>query len=183
VIRIELRPWQRPSRAAWLATVVAIAVLGLWMAADDDGYLRILDDASLAFHEAGHILFGLFGDTLALYGGTLGQLVFPAVAAAVFFVRREPASLALAAAWAGQNLVNIARYCADARARELPLVGGGEHDWHHILTRWHALGSDQGVAAVFRWSGWLLLIAAAGWLAWRWRPGAPDDDPAGARQQ
>jgi hypothetical protein len=67
----------------------------------------------------------------------------------------------------GQNLVNIARYAADARAQELPLVGGGEHDWFHILTRWHAVDADHRVASVFRTTGWLLVLGAGAWLAWR----------------
>jgi hypothetical protein len=177
VIRVELPPWRPPSPGARWGALVAIGLLALWMASDDDGYLRVLDDANLAFHEAGHLFFGALGETLGLYGGTLGQLVFPAVAAATFFVvRREPASLALAGAWLGQNLTNIARYAADARTQALPLVGGGEHDWTNILGRWDALGADQAVAAVFRISGWLIVLAAAAWLALRWRP-RPDELP------
>jgi hypothetical protein len=178
VIRVELPPWRPPSAGTRWGTLAAIALLALWMAVDDDGYLRVLDDANLAFHEAGHLVYGVLGETLALYGGTLGQLTFPLVAAAIFFVRREPASLALAAAWLGENLTNVARYAADARTQALPLVGGGEHDWTHILGRWNALTSDQTVAAVFRTSGWLLVLGAAAWLAVRWRPRADAADPA-----
>jgi hypothetical protein len=172
-IRVELPPWQAPSRAGAIAALIALGLLALWMATDDDGYLRVLDDANLAFHEAGHLVYGVLGDTAALYGGTLGQLSFPAVATAIFFVRREPASVALALGWFGQNLVNIARYADDARAQELPLVGGGEHDWFHILVRWHALSSDHAVASMFRISGWLIVLAATVWLAWRWRARLP----------
>ena len=168
-IRVELPPWQAPSRAAAIGALVALGLLGLWMAVDDDGYLRVLDDANLAFHEAGHLVYGVFGEGAALYGGTLGQLTFPAVAAAIFFVRREPASVALALGWLGENLVNIARYADDARAQALPLAGGGEHDWFHILVRWHALSSDHAVASVLRIGGWLIVVGATGWLAWRWR--------------
>jgi hypothetical protein len=174
VIRVELAPWRPPSPGARWGALVAIGLLTWWMASDDDGYLRVVDDANLAFHEAGHMFFGVLGEALGLYGGTLGQLVFPTVAAATFWlVRREPASLALAAAWFGQNLTNIARYAADARTQALPLVGGGEHDWTHILGRWDAISSDQSVAAVFRISGWLIVLAAAAWLAIRWRPSQP----------
>jgi hypothetical protein len=177
VIRVELAPWRPPSSGARRGALVAIGLLALWMASDDDGYLRILDDANLAFHEAGHLFFGVLGEALGLYGGTLGQLVFPTVAAAAFWlVRREPASLALAAAWFGQNLTNIARYAADARTQALPLVGGGEHDWTNILGRWDALAADQTLAAVFRVAGWLIVIGAAVWLAIRWRP-RPEPPP------
>jgi len=163
-----------------IATLVALGLLALWIARDDDGYLRILDDANLAFHEAGHLFYGLFGSALALYGGTLGQLTFPAIAAGTFFVRREPASYALALAWIGQNLINIARYANDARAQALPLVGGGEHDWFHILSRWHALSADHTVAATFRLAGWGFLLGAAAWLSYRWRHPIDPEAAAGS---
>ena len=165
-------PWRPVPRSHTIAALIGLGLLALWMAVDDDAYLRPLDDANLAFHEAGHHIYGLFGSTLALYGGTLGQLTFPAVAAATFFWRREPIGTAVGLAWLGQNCGNIARYAADARAQALPLVGGGEHDWFHILSRWHALGADHTVAAAFRLIGWALVLGAAAWLAWPLRPGA-----------
>jgi hypothetical protein len=177
-IRVDLPPWHPVTRGAAIGTLVALGLLALWMATDDDGYLRIIDDANLAFHEAGHLVYGILGETMALYGGTLGQLTFPAVAAIAFALRREPPSVALAVAWFGQNLVNIARYAGDARAQELPLVGGGEHDWLHILLRWNALSSDHTVAAGFRTAGWLLVLAAAAWLVHRGRAPVADVDRA-----
>ena len=69
---------------------------------------------------------------------------------------------------------DFARYCADARARELPLVGGGDHDWAHILTRWDALHRDLAVAEALRTAGWACLAAAAAWVAWRWRADRAD---------
>lgn len=148
-----------------MSGLVAVALCALWMAVDGDGYLRPLDDANLAFHEAGHIFYGLFGDTASLYGGTLGQLTFPAVAGAVFFVRRDPVGFAVCLTWFGQNLGNIARYAADARAQELPLVGGGDHDWTNILSRWSALDADHQVAGAFRGAGWILVLGTLVWLA------------------
>lgn len=166
-MRIELPPWERPAPARAVAGVIAIALLALWMAVDGDGYLRPLDDANLAFHEAGHLVYGVLGDTAGLYGGTLGQLSFPLVTAAVFWWRRDPVGLAVVVAWLGQNLGNVARYVADARAQELPLVGGGEHDWFNILSRWSALTADHAVARAFAVSGWILVLGAGAWLGLR----------------
>ena len=88
-------PWRPVPRSHTIAALIGLGLLALWMAVDDDAYLRPLDDANLAFHEVGHQIYGLFGSTLALYGGTLGQLTFPAVAAATFFWRRDPYFLEL----------------------------------------------------------------------------------------
>ena len=53
---------------------------------------------------------------------------------------------------------------------ELPLVGGGDHDWNTILTRWHLLQYDTRIAAVLRLAGWFGIAATCAWVAWRaWR--------------
>jgi len=133
---------------------------------DEDGFILLLDGANLAFHEAGHLFFGLLGSTLGLYGGTLGQLVFPIAAAVSFRRRQQAAGVALSGVWLFENLLNIARYMADARAQVLPLVGGGEHDWYHIFSRWGVLERDTTIAAVTQSLGWLGMIGCVLWL-WR----------------
>jgi hypothetical protein len=147
---------------AFAAVIVALLVAG------DPGWTPILDDANLVFHEAGHKIYGIFGDTANLYGGLLGQLTFPLVVMIVFFVRREPAGVAVGLLWAGQNLFSIARYMADARARELPLAGGTEHDFEHIFTRWDVLERDVEIAGTTRTIGWIVLALALAWIAWRY---------------
>ena len=133
---------------------------------DDDGFVLLLDHANLAFHEAGHLFFGILGRTIGLYGGTLGQLVFPLVAAASFWRRRQAVGFALSGVWLFENFLNIGRYMADARAQLLPLVGGGEHDWYLIFSRWNALDQDTSIATLTNALGWLGMIACSFWL-WR----------------
>jgi hypothetical protein len=160
--------WSRVSPFALGAFLVGVALLGLAIRATG-GFVPVLDHANLAFHEAGHLFFRVLGPTAELYGGTLGQLVFPLVAMGAFAWRGATVAFAVAAVWLCENLFNIARYAADARAQELPLVGGGEHDWEHILLRWHALDADLRVARTFRVIGVLGMLAVAGWLVWRSR--------------
>ena len=69
--------------------------------------------------------------------------------------------------WLAENLWNIARYMADARAHELPLVGGGEHDWTEIFSRWGVLSHDLFVAGITRAVGWALMVAVLAWLVRR----------------
>ena len=133
-----------------------------------NGFLPILDHANLAFHEAGHIFFRILGETASLYGGTLGQLVFPGVAIVVLWRRRETLGLAIAGIWFFENFLNIAVYMADARTQALPLVGGGDHDWTNILGRWNALASDTSLARKLRALGWIGMIGMWGWLGLRW---------------
>jgi hypothetical protein len=159
--------WPPISREKAAATAIAIALLAL-VTRTSDGFVFVLDHANLAFHEAGHLIYGIFGDTLGLYGGTLGQLTFPAILVGVSIWRRQVPGTALGVAWIAQNLINIARYCADAQVQELPLVGGGDHDWTNILSRWHALHRELRVAAVLRGIAWSLFLGSLGFVGWRW---------------
>ena len=160
----------RPVSGAALGGVALFALACAWMAHTGQRWVHVLDGANLLFHEAGHPFFGLlFGADFTVYGGTLGQLVFPVVAAVSFWMRREAASCAVALAWFSENLWNISRYAGDARAQVLPLVGGGEHDWTEILSRWGMLEHDGGVASFIRLLGWLGMIATLAWLTHRWQ--------------
>ncbi len=147
-------------------TTAAIAVIAI--ASGDDGWMPVLDGANLAFHEAGHLIFGIFGETPGLYGGTLGQLVFPVTAIVLFWRRADLTGMALGLVWFFENWLNIAVYMADARKQALPLVGGGEHDWWNIFTRWDALTQDTAIAAFVQFCGWMGLIATWCWVGWRW---------------
>lgn len=161
-------PWRQVTTAKLAATSLGLGLLFLIMATDKDGFIFVIDHANLAFHEAGHLFFGFFGNTLGLYGGTIGQLVFPFVAAVAFWYRREAISCALSGVWFFENFPNIARYMADARAQVLPLVGTGEHDWTKIFSRWGVLSRDTAIAGFVNTIGWLGMIAIWLWVIWRW---------------
>jgi len=163
-----------PVSLAKLIAVALFAALLAWLESTGARWVPFLDSANLAFHEAGHLIYGIFGPTLALYGGTLGQLTFPVVCAVIFIFRREAASLAVCLIWFGQNLCNIGRYAADARAQELPLVGGGEHDWTRILSRWGALNADLRVGKTFHTLGVGAMLVAVVGLALVWYRARPD---------
>jgi hypothetical protein len=157
-----------PDSATFASFSAASALAaGLVLAFD---FVPILDHVNLAFHEAGHLFFGLFGELLHWLGGTLGQFVFP-IACLLHFLRREQLLQAAGCAlWACENLRYVALYVADARTQALPLVGGGQHDWHYLLGRFGLLEQDQTIAGVLVflcWAGWLAVWAAVG--AWWWQ--------------
>ena len=103
----------------------------------------LLDGANLLFHEAGHPLFGMLGQWMGMAGGTMMQLLIPGGLAAAFFYKRQFYSAGIMSLWFGQNLFGISVYIRDARALNLPLVGGGDHDWNYLLHHAGLLNYDQ----------------------------------------
>ena len=133
---------------------------GLWLMRSIDGY-HLLDDVDLAIHEAGHLVFGWGGEVTTALGGTLLQLMAPLVFAGYFGWRRDWHAVSVPLWWTGQSCWNVARYVADARAQELPLVGGGEHDWAFLLAEWNLLGRDEAIARAIRVMGFGLIVGAS----------------------
>jgi hypothetical protein len=148
-------------------TIVAL----MWFyRVSDEGFIPILDHANLAFHEAGHPIFGIFGWTMGLLGGTLGQLVFPIAVTVTYLRKRAIAPAALGLIWLFQNFLNIARYIADARAQDLPLVGNGDrlHDWNTLLTQWNALSKDTSLARIVTVIAWTGMMVTVLWVTLAW---------------
>ncbi|MBK9071362.1 MAG: hypothetical protein IPL79_10215 [Myxococcales bacterium] len=162
--------WDKPWSKLGVPHLVGLALFALFIASyatDADPWVPILDSANLAFHEAGHPFYAAFGDTMGWLGGTIGQLTFPFIGMLVFLYRKHAASLAMCALWYFQNFFNIARYVADAQVQELPLVGGGQHDWTYLLTKWGVLHKEMQIASNLRLVAWLGFFAVAVFLAWR----------------
>ena len=143
-----------------------------WGVLMHDGWVPLVDDANFAVHEAGHPLFGVFGNRPGLYGGTLAQLLFPLVCMIEFARRRWAFSYGLCMIWFGESLLNVARYMADARAMLLPLAGFSAHplhDWNLILARWGLLNHDALLANAVRVFAWIVIGYALVFLVLRCR--------------
>ena len=100
------------------------------------------------------------------------QLLVPVVCAASF-ARHGTGSAPRSAWWAGQNLVDLGPYIADARALQLVLIGGATgaevegHDWEAILQAlgWLHLDRRLGMGAHLAGSAAMIAaLAAAAWL-------------------
>lgn len=141
---------------------LALLAYGLY-GLSDPGRGSLLAGVDLAIHETGHLLFGPFGEFIGFAGGTLFQLLMPAAFVAYFARRGDPHSASVALWWIGQNCGHIAVYVADARAQELPLVGGGEHDWTYLLSATGNLPHDQGIARAIKGAGFLLIAGSTIW--------------------
>ncbi len=151
-------------RRARQALSAALAVYGAYLVFHPDHY-GWLDSLDLAIHEVGHPLFGIFGEFVGALGGTLMQLLMPALFVWYFWRRGDRHASTVALWWVAQNLWNISVYVKDARAEELPLVGGGEHDWNYLLGELGLLDQDQLVGDAVRMVGALLALWAClrGW--------------------
>jgi len=145
-----------------LGVTALLAVYGLVLLASADSW-SFIDNVNLPVHETGHLLFAPFGDTMQLLGGTLLQLLFPLVFAGYFTLQRDEHAASVAVWWVGQNCLNIARYMADAQPMDLPLVGGGEHDWNILFAQWNVLGQSLQYAQLTRGFGVLVMLVACVW--------------------
>jgi hypothetical protein len=119
--------WQAISRPATVAWTI-FYLLFLFYAAASGGKFPLADYVFLPIHEGGHLLFGWFGHTIGVMGGTLLQLFVPLAIAVCFIFQRQISGTAFAAFFSFENFLNIATYMADARRQELPLVTGGDAD-------------------------------------------------------
>jgi hypothetical protein len=142
-----------------MALTIVLAVYG-WLCLRSPGNYRWLDSLDLAIHETGHLLFAFGGGTLAFLGGSLMQLILPAAFVVALWRGGDGHGAMVPLWWMGQNCWNISVYVKDARAQELPLVGGGEHDWALLLEQWGWLDRDQMLGRVVYLLGVLLYAVA-----------------------
>ena len=126
-----------------------------------------LDLVDLPIHETGHLLFRPLGEFMMVAGGSLFQLIVPAVFVGYFARNRKFYSAAIVLFWLGQSLLNVFVYASDAVVMQIVLISGltgsegSFHDWNYLLTETGLINSTQMVAGLFRFLG-TLTIAAAG---------------------
>jgi len=142
------------------------------------GFIHGID---LVFHEAGHVIFGFFGEFIAVLGGSLNQVLMPLIATIAFLRTRQPASATVTLWWTGQSLTDVAIYAADGRAKALPLLAEGLiHDWGYILGRLGLRQSAETVGRAIFALGALTMLAALALLALDllrcWNASSPDTD-------
>jgi hypothetical protein len=147
------------------ALTLVLAVYG-WACLRSPGEYRWLDSLDLAVHETGHLIFGFAGEMLHILGGTLFQLLIPAAFVLALWRSGDRHGATIPLWWMAQNCWNISVYIRDARAQELRLVGGGEHDWAILLEQFGWLNRDQSLGGAVYFAGAVLYAVAivAGWV-------------------
>lgn len=116
-------------------------------------------------HEVSHILTMAFPPIITAAAGSVGEISFTILIAAVAFKSKAYFAAIFASIWVALAFSSVGRYIADARVQELPLVGPGEtvkHDWNFILSELGMLQSDIILGTTVRWIG---IVIGAGALA------------------
>ncbi len=149
-----------------LAFAILLTIYFLWIAATpmEGSFLDLVD---LPIHETGHLVFRPFGEFMMVAGGSILQVVFPAVFVGYFVWHFKHYSAAVTLFWVGQSVINVYIYAADAKVMQLVLLGGftgsegSFHDWNFMLDRLGLLESTQILSGLIRAIGTLTIIAAA----------------------
>jgi hypothetical protein len=137
----------------------------LWIAYDPmaGSFLDIVD---LPIHETGHLIFRPLGEFMGIAGGSIFQVLLPAIFVGYFLWRGEPYSAAIVTLWVGQSILNVWVYAADAVVMRLVLTSGftgsegSFHDWNYLLTQTGLIGSTNIIAGIIRAIGTIVIIGA-----------------------
>jgi hypothetical protein len=112
----------------------------------------------LYIHEAGHLIFSAFGDTMRIMGGSLMQILAP-LAWFVVAVREGSTLKNVALVFTGISIVDVSIYIKDAGMLQLPLIGGlskSHHDWAQLMNDWRMIESSYAIGEIAFWMGMIL---------------------------
>lgn len=168
-----------------MVRVAALIAFAVWVWRHMHDPFGLLHGSLLIFHEAGHVLFIPFGEFMTVLGGSLFQLMVPGFFVAYFLLKRDSYAVCFALLYLAASLADVSVYIADARAGDLPLLGGerSNHDWTFLLIELELLERDTALGAFVMSTAQLLFwpTAAAGvWIGWQgaMQPRSEDLAPA-----
>lgn len=162
----------------WLRALLlaALAVWGCVLIAQDyrNGEIAnaFLHRPLLIFHEAGHVIFSIFGEWATMAGGTLGQLLMPLILmGALLITNRDPYGASVGLWFFGVSLLDVAPYMYDALQPQLMLLSGktgedGGHDWIFLFTTTGLLAKSQFIGALTHKLGALVIALSVAWGVW-----------------
>jgi hypothetical protein len=137
-----------------------VAAAGAWFAFGAHSPVPVLDGFDLGVHETGHLLAAPLPEIVMFMAGSFAQVAFPLAMAWYFgLVRRDPAAGGFCLVWAGTSAWDVSVYAGDAVVQQLPLVGGGQHDWAFILGHFDALHLTAAISRGIEIGGALLALA------------------------
>jgi hypothetical protein len=126
-----------------------------------------LDIVDLPIHAAGHLIFRILGEFMGIAGGSLFQVIVPAIFVGYFWWHEKYYSAAIVLFWVGQSILNVYVYAADAVVMQIVLISGltgsegSFHDCNYMLTELGLINYTKGIAGMLRLAGAFTIIAAA----------------------
>jgi hypothetical protein len=122
----------------------------------------VIDMIDLFIHEAGHLIFSIFGRFIGFLGGSLFQVIIP-VATVIVFGRSSLKSAPFTLYWTGQSTINVSIYIGDAPFQRLQLISRGViHDWRWILNHTGMIGYAGDIASIVNITGLFLCYTGIG---------------------
>jgi len=177
----DARLWHVPERVdatAFKGRVALLGVFALWGLRlcwldyrDGEMMTSFIHGPLLVFHEAGHVLFRLFGEWVTVLGGSLFQVLLPLVlSGALLWKNRDPFGAAIGLWLAGVSVMDVAPYMYDAWEPRLTLLGGGTgndtfHDWIYLFDSMNQLHHAQRIGAITHAVGVGIVLLAIAWGA------------------
>ena len=154
------------ARWARLGTTLLLAVWG-WALIKDPSE-TIVHLLTLPIHETGHRVFMPFGELMHAAGGSIFQLLFPAIFVGYFIYHGDKQAATYPLWFVGASAADLVPYIKDAHAGDLELIGG-EHDWSFILSELTLVHRDQEIGQAVLVFGALCMFAAL-ILGFLWLP-------------
>jgi hypothetical protein len=167
----DARDWARgrfwPAYGVLLAILVYIEVLKL----RDVTRWTIFYGITLAFHEMGHLLFAWAPHLVTAAMGSVFQLAVPIATIVIFLRQPDYFGVSVGGFWLSYSMFELSAYVADARSKDLPLVGFAsqedlEHDWAYILGKLHMLPLDHFFGFLLKAGATLIGIASCVLAVW-----------------
>ncbi|MES2951024.1 MAG: zinc ribbon domain-containing protein [Pseudomonadota bacterium] len=158
-----------------VAMLIGFAVWGCVLIAQDyrTGELgsSFIHRPLLIFHEAGHVVFMLLGHWMMVLGGSLGQLIMPAILGGALLIKnRDPFGASIGLWLLGVSLLDLAPYMYDSLHPQLMLLSGmtgeeGGHDWIYLFSSMGLLQKSQFIGGLVHKLGALTVLVAIVWGA------------------
>jgi hypothetical protein len=167
----DARDWARgrfwPAYAALLAILLYIEILKI----RDTTRWTIFYGITLGFHEMGHLLFAWAPDLICALMGSVFQIAVPVVTIILFYRQPDFFGVSVGGFWLSYSMFELSAYVADARSKDLPLVGFAaqedlEHDWAKILGKLHMLPLDHFLGFLLKTGAVIVGAASCALAVW-----------------
>lgn len=143
------------------AITTIIGIYFIWHAFHPEVWI-FLNNIDLAVHEAGHFIFVLLGEFIGIAGGSIMQILIPALFVFYFWQKEELWQSSTVMFWLGENILEVSFYARDAQIMSLPLIGGDGaiHDWNYLLTSLKLLPYAVFISNLIFFAGFLIIFGA-----------------------